>query len=96
MVKDPGRTASHNAFITSLNMFSRFQKKNGLKTVWREKLGDKKDYRKKSVILHALLLTSMESMQDEQHELDLINMKTTFLEVTVVHHTNIAVNKEAL
>lgn len=47
MEKDAGRTASHNAFISSLNMFCRFQQKNGLSTAWREKLGDEKDCRKK-------------------------------------------------
>lgn len=47
MEKDARRTASHNAFIASLNMFSRFQLKNGVKPFWRDKLGDEKDNRKK-------------------------------------------------
>lgn len=47
MEKDPGRTLSHNAFISSINMFSRFQLMNGVQPLWREKLGDEKENRKK-------------------------------------------------
>lgn len=45
--KDKSRCSSHNSFIGALNMISRFQEKKGIKTTWRDQLGDEKENRKK-------------------------------------------------
>ena len=42
MDADPGRTMTHDTFITSLNVLSRIAAKEGVDNSWREELGEER------------------------------------------------------
>ena len=42
MDADPGRTAKHDSFITSINVLSRIAEKEGIDHSWREELGQER------------------------------------------------------